>query len=479
MIFSRRTFLCTAAAGLVAPSYSGQRTASDSITCDVLVAGSGMAGLCAAIAAREAGAQHVILLEKGGLLGGHTLYSSGSIAVVSPKRQNPIGITDSVEHFVQDAMLAGNGKGDPELLAKIARESEEGVDWLESLGISFGPIFLAMSGISPRCVAMPGNSAGRSYVIALTQTAQAAGVRILFRSPLTQLQQQNEGWYAYSGSQLRITARAVILATGGFTANIDWRRRIRPELTSDIRTSANPDGTAWDGAMGDGIRIARLVGADIRSGYGLQLLPFWGGRLLDYVGGDIYLDNQGLRFIDESRPWNQIASAVLRLPEKRFWVITDCQSHKGATLGLKLINGIVKKSYSIEEVARGMGVSPSMLEETMNRYNRYAAQHEDPDFGKKTFTQQINKPPYYWGEEHIFVHTSLDGIRTNTVAQVIDRQGSVIPGLFAAGETVGGIFGTDRLGGASLSNCLVMGREAGRQAALWSQKNATTKIVGG
>lgn len=89
----------------------------------------------------------------------------------------------------------------------------------------------------------------------------------------------------------------------------------------------------------------------------------------------------------------------------------------------------------------------------------------DPATGKKIFTQTIDTPPFYYGVEHIYVHTTLDGIRTDDEGRVLKADGSPLPGLYAAGETVGGIFGTDRLGGAGLSNCLVMGRVCGRNAA--------------
>lgn len=466
--FSRRRLLSGLAGAALNPTWLSPAWAQDIPTsCDVLVVGSGMAGLSAAISAQQEGVERIVLLEKGGLLGGHTLYSSGSIAAVSPKRQKRQGITDSVELFVSDAMKAGDGKGDPAMLATIAAGSEKGLDWLESLGVVFGPVFIAMSGFSPRCVAMPGNSAGRSYVMVLAETALRQGVHIVTSCPLLGLERANGAWLARVGSASPsfITARSIVLATGGFTANIAWRCRIQKELTADVRTSANPYGTAWDGAMGDGIAIARNVGGNLRTGYGLQLLPFWGGRLLDYVGGDIYLNQQGQRFVDESLPWNQIASAVLQLPEKNFWVVTDSQSHKGATLGLKLINGIVHKSSTVQDMARGMQISPEVLQQTLSRYNRFAETGRDKDFGKSIFMQRIDEPPFYWGQEHIFVHTTLDGIHTNTEAEVIDDQGEAIAGLYAAGETVGGIFGTDRLGGAGLTNALVMGRIAGANAA--------------
>ena len=183
------------------------------------------------------------------------------------------------------------------------------------------------------------------------------------------------------------------------------------------------------------------------------------------AGGDLYVDETGRRFVDENRPWNAVAEAILALHGRRCWVITDAQSFKGATLGLKLINGAVKKAGSVAEMALAMGVDRRTLEETLVRYNRAADAGFDPATGKSVFTQRIEKPPFYFGEERVYVHTTLDDVRTDARARVLTDAGDALPGLFVAGEAAGGIFGIDRLGGAGMTNCLVMGRVAGEGAA--------------
>lgn len=350
---------------------------------DVIVAGSGAAGLSAAAAALESGAGHVLVLEKGPLVGGHSIYSSGSVSAVAPSRSHDPN--DTLGRFVEDALEVGGGTGDAAVLAKIGEDSAGVLDWLESLGVFWSEPFIAYSGKQAKSYAMPGNSAGRSYVLALMAHLRRFGCRLALSTPVT--------------------------------------------------------------------------------GFGLQALPFWGGRLLDYQGADIYVDMHGRRFVNENSPWNVISNAILSLPERRCWVITDDRSFKGATLGVKLINGVVRKSDSIDAMAAAMDIEPVVLARTIEDYNRAADKGYDARTGKRLFRQRIERPPFYWGAERIYVHTTLDGIRTNRAAEVIASSGGLVPGLYAAGECAGGIFGGDRLGGAGMTACFVMGREAGRQAA--------------
>lgn len=262
-------------------------------------------------------------------------------------------------------------------LVQIARGSAAMLDWLEGLGVSFGRPFEARSGLHPRSWAMPGNSAGRSYVLAVMDCYRRLGGKTILSAKVETLERQESSWKVgvtiRSENEVRLKyfqAPAVIIASGGFTANVDRRMKIMPQLTADIHTSADPYGTAWDGAQGDGLDLAQRADGVIAEGFGLQLLPFWGGRLIDYAGGDMYVDETGRRFVDENLPWNAISEHILKLKSRRCWVITDAQSYKGATLSLKLINGIVRKAGSIREMAAAMRIPPTVLEQTFAQYNR-------------------------------------------------------------------------------------------------------------
>lgn len=180
-------------------------------------------------------------------------------------------------------------------------------------------------------------------------------------------------------------AKSLVIASGGFTADRKRCARIDPRLMAEVHTTANPYGTVWDGATSEILDVAQAVGAAVTDGFGLQLLPFWGGRLLDYDGGDIYVNAAGERFVNESLPWKVITDKMLDLEDRSCWVITDARSHKGAMLGLKLINGIVYKADTIEEMASRMHVPSPVLKKTIETYNKSVDKGYDEITGKTIF----------------------------------------------------------------------------------------------
>ena len=256
-----------------------------------------------------------------------------------------------------------------------------------------------------------------------------------------------------------------MLATGGFTANPVMRRRFDPRLHEGLRTTANPEGQTLDGATGDGIAMAEKIGAKTVGMPHIQLIPFIGGRVTDYVGAEVWVNARGERFVNEEERFGTLYEAILQQPDARFWVITDSQSKKNATFGPKLARGAVRAAANLEEVAQAMEIPEAKLRETLRRYNEAVDRNRDDLFGRTVFTQRIDTPPYYFGEERFAVHFTCGGLAIDAHARVLDRSGNPIPGLFAAGETTGGIHGKDRLGGNSLIDCFVFGRIAGEEAA--------------
>ena len=472
-------------AALAAVGFSAAPSAASAAPeiCDVVVIGTGLAGHCAAIAAAEAGAGSVLMIDKAPLVGGHSALASGSIAFVDEKRQAAQGIVDSFEKFLADAKAVG-GEIDEAMAGFMAERSADGLDWLEAHGVRFAPkIFRAYGGLHPRCVTAFGNMGARRYVSQLHGVAEELGISTRLLTCAAGLGQRADGGYELEVSDERskrkytIYARSVVIASGGFGANLPLRMRYRPELDQDIPTTANPHGLLQDTATGDGLLLARRLGACWTNMSSIVLLSYWGGRMLDYIGAEIYVNTEGRRFVDETAATGRIAKAIAQLPARSMFVITDAKSVKGVNVGTKLTAGSVHRSESVAQMARGMNVPVQELEHTIEQYNRHARENTPDAFGRRIYAQTIDTPPFYWGLERLMVHATLGGLRTDTQARVLREDGSLIEGLYAAGEVVGGIWGGDRLGGAGLLQCLVLGRAAGQAAAERAVTNAAVPHV--
>lgn len=438
---------------------------------DVVVVGTGMAGHCAAISAKQNGARRVLMIDKAPVVGGHSALASGSIAFVDEKRQAAQHIEDSVEKFLEDAVTVG-GVVDEGMVRFLAEKSADGVKWLESLGVRFEPrIFRAYGGLHPRSLTAYGNMGARRYIFQLHQKSRENGVQTRLLTRAVGLSRTEQGDFDLelqderNDSRYHIRARSVVLATGGFGANLALRLRYNPGLDHEIPTTANPHGLLQDTATGDGLILAKELGAAWVNMDSIVLLSYWGGRMLDYIGAEIYVDGEGRRFVDETAPTSRIAEAIARLPSRSMYVITDAKSVKGVNVGAKITAGSIHRSASIKEMARGMNVPASELERTIENYNKHAEANVPDEFGRSVYAQSIDTPPFYWGMERLMIHTTLGGLRVDTTARVKRDDGSVIKGLYAAGEVAGGIWGRDRLGGTGLLQCLVLGREAGLSAS--------------
>ena len=266
---------------------------------------------------------------------------------------------------------------------------------------------------------------------------------------------------------------AVIIAAGGFTANRAMIAAFRPDIDPQTPTTANPRGELLDGSTGDGILMAQAAGAKLVDMSAVEVVPFTGGRLTDFVGGDVWLNAEGRRFVSEGETFDVIRSAVEAQPEGRLWVVSDVKSNKGATLPVKLMSGTVASAESLEALAKALQVPFTTLRASIDRWNQSVKSGWDQDFNRPmpAQAQTIDTPPFYYGEERFSIHYTSGGIAISPKAQVLDRDDHPIPGLYAAGETTGGVHGRTRLGGCALTDCFVFGRIAGKEAALRSQKS--------
>ena len=452
--------------------------------------GSGTAGLCAAIAAREAGARRVVILEKLALTGGHGILSSGSVAVATRRPQSEDPDAD-IREMTAEMLRAGGDLARPELVRKLARESESAVAWLAGMGVNWRNVrYRAVGSVTARNISTGSPQAGYDYVSALSRRAVAIGAEIRHNTRAVRLltetmpdgSVQVVGVRAALGgvddrgapSMADFPARAVVLATGGFGANVGMRMKYAPRLDATYGTTANPNRDLLDGAEGDGIRMAEAVGAELVGMEHIQLIPYSGGRLLDFVGGEIWVNDAGERFVPEGVPFAELARIVEDTGNRSFWAISDATTQKGASLGVKLDEAIVREAATIEEMAHGMDVPVGVLRRTIETWNRDVKRGYDTRFGFPVQGVPIAKPPFYYGRETWSVHFTCGGVAIDEEARVLTARCRPIFGLFAAGEVTGGVHGKDRLGGMSMTDTFVFGRTAGRSAA--ERANATAKL---
>lgn len=446
---------------------------------DLVIVGSGAAGLSAGLAALEAGVRKVVILEKAAIAGGHTMLASGSVSAV---------FGADVDKLIDAMLTAGAGENNPALVETLARQSGAAFKWLAEHGVNWMKTpYRAVGSPGAWSYSTGSAQAGYDYVQCLNRAYHRLGGRILYRTSASSLlfaAAESMDGHARSavagifaerpeGPMLLIRTPAVIIAAGGFTANRAMIAAFRPDIDPQTPTTANPRGELLDGSTGDGILMAQAAGAKLVDMSAVEVVPFTGGRLTDFVGGDVWLNAEGRRFVSEGETFDVIRAAVEAQPEGRLWVVSDVKSNKGATLPVKLMSGTVASAESLEALAKALQVPFTTLSASIDRWNQSVKSGWDQDFNRPmpAQAQTIDTPPFYYGEERFSIHYTSGGIAISPKAQVLDRDDHPIPGLYAAGETTGGVHGRTRLGGCALTDCFVFGRIAGKEAALRSQKS--------
>ena len=305
---------------------------------DLVIVGSGAAGLSAGLAALEAGVSKVVILEKAAIAGGHTMLASGSVSAV---------FGADVDKLIDAMLTAGAGENNPALVETLARQSGAAFEWLAEHGVNWMKTpYRAVGSPCAWSYSTGSAQAGYDYVQCLNRAYHRLGGRILYRTSASSLlfaaaesldgheSSAVAGIFAErpEGPMLLIRTPAVIIAAGGFTANRAMIAAFRPDIDPQTPTTANPRGST-----GDGILMAQAAGAKLVDMSAVEVVPFTGGRLTDFVGGDVWLNAEGRRFVSEGETFDVIRSAVEAQPEGRLWVVSDVKSNKGATLPVKLM----------------------------------------------------------------------------------------------------------------------------------------------
>lgn len=467
----RRSLLLTL--GLL--PWTGLRAHVEHENWDVVVIGSGAAGLSAAAAASESGLR-VLVLEKQGTVGGNTLHSGGFYAAIDPARQKRQGIKDSPELFEQQILENGGGKSDPKLVRLLVAGASDMLAYLEANGMRFKDRIIEIYGAHwPRCH-LPVLPNGEGYIRTMLNIAMKNGAVIRTGMRATDLSTAKDGRIQVlvqsRREEILLTPRiGVILATGGFGANQALISRFAPRLAG-LTNDNTP------GSTGEILVAARKLGALLVDLEEVQCLPGRppGGqrrvRLHNDVSRFIFVDHEGRRFVREDERRDVLRDKVLALPDKTAFSIVDDEGlrsydilvQKETVLGVE--TGDAWRGDTVEELANAMRLPPKTLQETIEAYNRSVRSKIDP-LGKnpRELRHEIKTPPFWGCYAAMTVHYTMGGVRISPKAQVLREDGTLIPGLWAAGEVTGGIHGVNRMGANGVNDALVFGRIAGLSAA--------------
>lgn len=456
--------MCLLAAMTFAASYG-----AENITTDVVVVGGGGAGLSAAIAAKEKGA-NVVLVEKMLMLGGNTNYATAGINAANTKLQKKLGIEDNAELFYNDTMKGGKNVNNPELVKKLTTDSANIIDWLTERGADLSEVVFT-GGQSAKRTHRPagGQAVGPVIVDALAETAEKDGIDVRTESEVTKLIKTGDKVTGvevkHKGETYNITAKAVVMATGGFGANAKMVAEYKPSLEGFGSTNS-------PAITGEGIKMVKAVGGDLVDMTEIQTHPTVVHKktamITEAVRGEgaILVNREGKRFVSELETRDVVSKAELEQTGKSAFLVFDQEVREK----LGAINGYVRKGFTVEgatveELAGKIGVDAKGLVDTMAKYNGYVKAGEDKDFGKTALPRELVKAPFYAIEVSPAVHHTMGGVRINTNAEVLTADGKIIPGLFAAGEITGGVHGANRIGGNAVTDITVYGKTAGENAA--------------
>lgn len=441
----------------------------ENLEADIVIVGAGGAGMTAAIDATQAG-KKVILLEKMSYAGGNTTKATGGMNAAETHYQKEQGIEDSVEQFVKDTMKGGKEVNDVELVTIMAENSAAGIDWLDEIDAPLPKVSFSGGATNARIHAPEDGSGVGGYLVdAFLKKIDELGIEIMYNTEATKLLEENgtvTGVKAVSEeADYTIKADAVILATGGFGANEEMYTQYRPDLKGTVTTNA-------PSATGDGIVMAEEVGADLVDIEQIQLHPTveqtTSMLITESVRGDgaILVNQKGKRFVDEMETRDTVSAAELAQEGQYAYIIFDQNLRDNLKATEKYVsNGLTVEADTIEGLAELINVEPAVLADTMDKWNKAVADKKDEEFGRDTgMEHDLTTAPYYAIKIAPGIHHTMGGIKINANAEVIDKDGNAIPGLFAAGEVTGGVHGANRIGGNAVADIVVFGRIASDSA---------------
>ena len=486
---------------------------------DIVVVGAGGAGMTAALTASDAG-KSVLLIESQPAVGGNSVKSTGGMNAAKTVYQDanefgesagvektlkaaeaysdneaitalaatvkeqweawqadPKGYFDSTELFALDTLIGGKGLNDPELVNTLVNNSAAAIEYLDSIGIHLNNV-AAFGGASVKRIHRPVNDEGKvvsvgAYTVPLLEKAVAARDNLALMTNLTATKLLVDESGAVCGLEaatqdgytVTVKAKAVILATGGFGANLDMVVQYKPDLAGFMTTNAA-------GIQGQGILMAVEIGADTVDMEQIQIHPTvqadTASLITEGLRGDgaILVNANGERFIDEVGTRDVVSAAEIAQPDSFSWLVVDQKMVDASSVIQGYITrGLMLQGDTYEALANELGIPADAFAATMEKWNGYVADKNDPDFGRTSFAQPLDTAPYYAVKVTAGIHHTMGGLKIDSQTHVLNKEGQIIPGLFAAGEVTGGVHGGNRLGGNAVADFVVFGRIAGQEAA--------------
>jgi fumarate reductase flavoprotein subunit len=466
------------------------------LTTDVVVVGGGAAGIAASLRADELGLK-TILLEKMSFIGGAISVSGGNQVVALSKLQKEAGVTDdSAESMVQDFSKNGAQKNVVDLLTLFAKNVGETTDWLNKyVGIQFdmkGGLHKLAEYSNNRELAYEGG--GNGFAAQARNKIAESGVELYLQTKVEKLVTDEKGTVTgvvakdNTGKTYNITAKAVIMATGGYGNNKDLLTDDMDKVLYYGPVSSTGDGLIM--ATAKGIDAAtRLMeygkrypnGIEVSEGIAKSTIA---GNIAAFNESAILVNTSGKRVVNEKSSNRSILEVELAQENQMMYLMMDQSTFdifksKLSEAGISesninewLGNNGSKKPYffhaaTIADLAAKAGMDASTLQATVDRYNGFAKAGKDADFGRSAdyLKKEIGKGPYYMVEQKPRFATTMGGLVSNTNLQVMNTSNKVIPGLFAAGEVVGGVMGDDSPSGANNAWALTSGKLSAEAAA--------------
>jgi flavocytochrome c len=458
---------------------------------DVVVVGSGFAGLAAALEAKKAGAS-VVILEKMRTPGGNSIINGGIVSAAGSPLEAGKGVKDSPELLMNDMLTAGLHLNHPDLVRIVAERSNETVQWtVTELGVKYKDTLTQEGGHSVPRMYSTYNQSGSAIVRPLLAKLKQMGLEVRTQAFLKEIVRDEDGrvkgviisdGYVFpkagTGKEKSIKAtKAVVLATGGFANDVTFRTIQDPRLTKGFESTNQP------GATAEALREALRVGATPVQLSWIQVGP-WGsadekgfgiGPLFAQLASAMYglwiNTKTGKRFVSELADRKVRADAIIREGNKCI-AFSDAKGLKNVQEFLPkfLERGVVKQFDSLEAMAAAYNVPLKPLKETAEKYNEDVTKGlpKDREWGRpiQKDAKPLDTPPFYALRLMPKVHHCMGGLHMNTEARALDvLTDKPITGLYCAGEVAGGVHGAVRLGSCATLDCLVFGRIAGQNAA--------------